>query len=72
VVECAGLEIRCTCKRTVGSNPTLSANCEPKSLILRGLGLFSSKGPPPVPPSHVALVSARATILLGLLRRSHG
>jgi hypothetical protein len=35
VVERAGLEIRCTACRTVGSNPTLSAIIDIKSLNIR-------------------------------------
>gem|GEM_PF-2463687 len=33
MVECAGLEIRCTFRRTVGSNPTLSTISCPHQLI---------------------------------------
>ena len=34
MADCDGLENRCACKRTVGSNPTLSAILSPKALIL--------------------------------------
>ena len=37
MADCDGLENRCTCKRTVGSNPTLSANFHSKP-VLRPFG----------------------------------
>ena len=42
VVECAALEMRCTGNRTVGSNPTLSANISSR---INEMGLTGPENP---------------------------
>ena len=42
MVECAALEMQCTGNRTVGSNPTLSANI---SMRINGMGLTGPENP---------------------------